>query len=146
MEGAVTIKNSKAINGGPVLKTFRAVVFGTVAGAAFCAVLLGIFSFVFVSAENLPQGLLSPLVIAASVLSAFLAGFTAAKLSKRRGLLFGAAAGLLLFALFLLCGLAVSSKANDPAVPGTRLLVMVLAGALGGFAGVSKRTKIKHKF
>ena len=127
-----------------MLKAIRAVVLGSVAGAALCAVLLAILSLAFVSAENIPQGLLSPLVIAVSVLSAFLAGFTAAKLSRRRGLLFGAAAGLLLFALFLLSGLAVSNKAADPAVPGIRLLVMLLSGAIGGLAAVSGRSR-KHK-
>ena len=135
------MKGSKAVNGKPVVEALRAIVVGAVAGAALCAVLLGIFSLVFVSAESIPQGLLSPLVIAVSVLSAFAAGFTAAKLTHRRGLIFGAAAGLLLFALFLLSGLAASNKATDPSVPGVRLLVMVLAGSIGGIVAVSKRGK-----
>ena len=127
-----------------MLKAIRAIVIGSVAGAALCAVLLGILSLAFVSAENIPQGLLSPLVIAVSVLSAFLAGFIAAKLARKRGLLFGAAAGLLLFALFLISGLAASNKAADPAVPGGRLLVMFLSGAIGGLVAVSNRPR-KHK-
>lgn len=128
-----------------MLKAIRAIVIGSVAGAALCAVLLGILSLVFVSAENIPQGILSPVVIAISVLSAFLAGFTAAKLARKRGLLFGAAAGLLLFALFLVSGVAASNKAMDPSVPGIRLLVMFLAGAIGGLVAVSGRSSRKHK-
>lgn len=128
-----------------MLEALRAIVVGSVAGAALCAVLLGIFSLIFVSAESIPQWLLSPLVIAVSIVSAFAAGFTAAKLAKKRGLIFGAAAGMLLFALFLLSGLAVSNKAVDPAVPGIRLLVMVLSGGIGGIVAVSGRRKIKHK-
>ena len=140
------MKSSKALDRRPVLEALRAVVVGSVAGAALCAVFLGIFSLLFVSAESIPQGILSPLVIGVSVISAFAAGFIAAKLTGKRGILFGAAAGMLLFALFLLSGLAVSSnKAVDPSMPGVRLLVMLLSGSIGGIVAVSRRAKIKHK-
>lgn len=142
MEGAVTIKTSKTLNGRPALKALRAIVIGSVAGAILCAAFLGVFSLAFVSAENIPQGLLSPLIIAVSIISAFLAGLSAAKISGKRGLLFGAAAGLLLFTLFLFSGLIVSTKAtSDPAVSGIRLLTMVLAGSIGGIIAVSGKPR-----
>ncbi|MVB12958.1 hypothetical protein CAFE_37110 [Caprobacter fermentans] len=133
------------MNRKPVLDAVRAIVIGSVAGAFLCAVFLGVLALAFVSAESIPQGLLSPLVIAVSVLSAFAAGYIAAKISKKRGLLFGAAAGMLLFALFLFSGLAISNKATEPAQSGVRLLVMVLSGSVGGVLSVSKKTKPKHK-
>ncbi|QAT49698.1 TIGR04086 family membrane protein [Caproiciproducens sp. NJN-50] len=139
------MKSSKSIRQKPVLDAIRAIVIGSVAGALICAVFLGVSALVFVSAESIPQGLLSPLVIAVSVLSAFAAGYIAARISKKRGLLFGAASGMLLFALFLFSGLAVSNKAVEPAQCGIRLLVMVLSGAIGGVLAVSRKTKLKRK-
>lgn len=139
------LKNSKSARQKPVIDAIRAIVIGTVAGALICAVILGVSALVFVSAENIPQGLLSPLVIAVSVVSAFAAGYIAARISKKRGLLFGAASGMLLFALFLFSGLAVSNKAAEPVQSGIRLLVMILSGAIGGVFAVSKKTKPKRK-
>lgn len=139
------MKSSKSIRQKPVLDSIRAIVIGSVAGALICAVFLGISALVFVSAENIPQGVLSPLVIAVSVLSAFAAGYIAARISKKRGMLFGAASGILLFALFLFSGLAVSNKAVEPAQSGMRLLVMILSGAIGGVLAVSRKTKSKRK-
>ncbi|MCI1964727.1 MAG: TIGR04086 family membrane protein [Oscillospiraceae bacterium] len=139
------IKSSKSIRQRPLLDAIRAIVIGSVAGALVCAVLLSILALVFVSAEHIPQGILSPLVIAVSVLSAFAAGYIAARISKKRGLLFGAAAGILLFALFLFSGLTMSNKSAEPAQCGIRLLVMVLSGSIGGVLSVSKKTKLKTK-
>jgi len=139
------MKSSKSIRQKPVLDSIRAIVIGSVAGALICAVFLGVSALVFVSAESIPRGFLSPLVIAVSVLSAFAAGYIAARISKKRGMLFGAASGILLFALFLFSGLAVSNKAVEPAQSGIRLLVMVLSGAIGGVLAVSKKSKPKRK-
>lgn len=129
----------------PALDAIRAIVIGSVTGALLCAIILCVLSLAFVSAESIPQGLLSPLVIAVSVISAFLAGYIAAKISGKRGLLFGAAAGMLLFALFLFSGLVMSTKATEPVQAGTRLLTMVLSGSIGGFLSVNKKTKPKRK-
>jgi putative membrane protein (TIGR04086 family) len=145
LEGAVAIKSSKSINKQPALDAVRAIVIGSVTGALLCAIFLGISSLAFVSAESIPQGLLSPLVIAVSVLSSFGAGYTAAKISGKRGLLFGASAGMLLFALFLFSGLVISNKTTEPAQAGTRLLAMVLSGSIGGFLSVNKKRKPKRK-
>lgn len=139
------IKSSKSIRQKPLLDAIRAIVIGSVVGALFCAVLLGALALAFVSAESIPQGLLAPLVIAVSVLSSFAAGYVAARISKKRGMLFGAASGLLLFALFLFAGLAVSNKATEPAQAGIRLLVMILSGSIGGILSVSKKAKPKRK-
>lgn len=130
----------------PVLDAVRAIVIGSVVGAVVGIVLLGAFSMAFVSAESIPRGILSPLVIAISVLSAFAAGYIAARISKQRGLLFGTAAGMLLFAMFLFAGIAVSNKVSaEPTQTGVRLIVMVLSGAIGGILAVSRKSKGKRK-
>lgn len=140
--GAVIIKNSRAATGKPVFEIMRAVIIGSVTGAALCAVLLALFALAFVSAENIPQGFLSPFIIAVSVLCSFAAGLIAGKISKKRGLIYGALAGLVLFILFLISGLIVSQEAFT-AVSGVRMLVMVISGAIGGLVSVSKKSKRK---
>lgn len=124
----------------PIMQAIRAVVFGTVGGAAICAVLLGVFSLAFVSSENIPQAFLSPFIIGVSVLSSFFSGFVAAKISRKRGLAYGAISAFLLFLLFLICGLTAASEAISPSSV-TKMISMVIAGSLGGLLAVNKSRK-----
>lgn len=136
------MKNTKHLNENPILGALRSIVIGSVAGAALCAALLGACALAFVSAGNIPQNTISPMVIALSVLSSFVAGFISAKISHKRGLVLGALSGLLLFVLFLVSGLIASREAISVTVI-MRMLVMILSGAIGGLLAVSKKTKIK---
>lgn len=137
---AVENSNARQADGKTAANAFRAVFFGAVAGAVACAVLLGAFSLAFVSAENIPQFFLSPLVIGISVFSSFLAGFIAAKISRKHGLIYGTFAGLFLFVLFLAAGLATENQAA-PDMAGTRLLTMLLSGAVGGVLAVGGHSR-----
>lgn len=136
------MKGSSSLSGKPVLEALRAVVIGTVSGAVLCVVLLGACSLIFVSSENIPQSFLTPFVIALSVISAFFAGFITVKISRKRGLFYGLLSGMLLFALFLAAGLIAEHSAVS-AASGTRLLIMAISGAIGGFTAVNKKTRIK---
>ncbi len=136
------MKNTKHLSENPIFGALRSIVIGSVAGAALCAALLGLCALGFVSAGHIPQSLISPMVIALSVFSSFMAGFIAAKVSHKRGLAYGALAGLMLFALFLISGLIASREALTVNAV-MRMLVMILSGALGGLMAVSKKTKVK---
>ena len=136
------MKNTKQMIENPVFGALRSIVIGSVAGAALCAALLGLCALGFVSSGHIPQSLISPIVIALSAISSFMAGFVAAKISRKRGLAYGALAGLLLFLLFLLSGIIAYHEAVSAGVI-LRMLVMVLSGALGGLVAVNKKTKMK---
>jgi len=136
------MRSTKHLKENPAFGALRSIVIGSVAGAALCAVLLGVFALAFVSAGHIPQGFISPLVIGLSALSAFTAGLITVKISHERGLAYGMLSGLLLFVLFLVSGLIASREAVSPA-SGMRMLVMALSGALGGLLAVSKKSKIK---
>ncbi len=136
------MKGTKHFRENPIFGALRSIVIGSVAGAALCAALLGACALAFVSAGHIPQDLISPLVIALSVFSSFMAGFITAKISRKRGLVYGLLSGLLLFALFLVSGLVASHEPISVAA-GIRMIVMMLAGAVGGLFGVNKRSKIK---
>jgi len=113
-----------------------------VSGAALCAVLLAVFSLLFVSSEQIPQGFIPAFVIAVSVLCSFAAGFVTAKISKKRGLLCGMLSGLLLFLLFLAAGL-IAFKEPLGASSCVKMLIMAISGAMGGFLAVNKKHKRK---
>lgn len=136
------MKGSKSPEGKPVLEALRAIVIGTFCGAVLCAVLLCVCSLAFVSSGKIPQSFLTPFIIALSVIGAFFAGFIAVKVSRKRGLFYGLLSGMLLFALFLAAGLTVEHEAVS-AVSGTRLLVMALAGSIGGVTAVNRKSKIR---
>lgn len=136
------MKKSKSGGENTVLSAVRAVVIGAVCGAVLCALLLCLCAFAFVSSRLFPQGVIFPLTLIISALGSLLSGIVTAKLQRKRGLLFGALAGLLLFLLFLLAGL-LSFQEVLGAAAGTRVLVMVLCGAIGGLLVVNRKTKVK---
>lgn len=136
------MKGSNAVSQKPVFAAIRAIVIGAVAGAALCAVLLAVCALAFVSSENIPHDFLPAFIIAVSVISSFFAGFITAKISKQRGLIYGSMAGLLLFVLFLISGLAASQNTvNSEAF--LRFVIMLLSGAIGGLVAVSSKSRRK---
>ncbi|CAB1249294.1 MAG: TIGR04086 family membrane protein [Oscillospiraceae bacterium] len=126
----------------PALNIFRAVLFGTIFGTIFCAVLLLICAWAITSIGQIPQDYLQMIILGVSGVSAFLAGLVAAKVGKKRGLILGAICGVVLFLICLLAGMLHSQIESATAVL-MRLIIMSLAGALGGFVMAGKPTKIK---
>ncbi|HEX3038587.1 MAG TPA: TIGR04086 family membrane protein [Oscillospiraceae bacterium] len=136
------MKSGRERSENSVINVLRPIVFGAVGGSFICAVLLAICALGFVSSKHLPQGIIQSLVLAIVAISAFFAGYIAAKISHARGLMFGALAALVLFLLFFICGLIV---ANESITLTTllRLVIMMIVGAIGGIAAVNKKSKNK---
>lgn len=136
------MKGKKHTADNPILEAIRAIVIGSVVGALFSAILLGLAALGFVSAGNISHNVISPMMLALSVLGALTAGFVTAKVSHKRGLAYGAISGLLLFILYLIAGLVAS---NEPVsfTAGMRMIVMILSGAIGGLLGVNRKSKVK---
>lgn len=120
----------------------RSILFGIVGGAAICTVLLLLAAAVIQASGKLPQDLLQPLVLIICGVSSFFSGFISAKISGKRGLIIGAGCGLLLFFLCMIGGV-VNSHDVTSISSFTRMLVMVFAGALGGYLSVYQRRKIR---
>ncbi|WP_050698126.1 TIGR04086 family membrane protein [Anaeromassilibacillus senegalensis] len=136
------MKTTRSSKNNAVLGALRSIVIGSVVGAVLCAVLLAACAFGFVQAKHIPQFAIDPIIIAVSALSSFVAGYIAARMSKKNGLVLGALSGLFLFLLFLLAGVIALHEAFILSTL-TRLAVMVLGGAIGGLIAVSKKSKIK---
>ncbi|WOC31001.1 MULTISPECIES: TIGR04086 family membrane protein [Caproicibacterium] len=136
------MKSVRMIPMKPGMLLLRSALFGIVGGTAICTVLLLLSAAVIQASGKLPQDLLQPLVLIICGVSAFFSGVISAKISGKRGLLLGAGCG---FLLFLLCMLGGVVNTHDVASLSslTRMLVMVSAGALGGYLSVYRRQKIR---
>ena len=139
------MKNAKEHSQKIEWKTIRQIGIGVAAGAFLCAALLALCAFIFLKMEHIPVVALTPIAIGISAVGAFLSGFIAAKLSRQRGLLYGAIAGTVLFIVIFLSSLS-SSLYNVSWVAFARLGVMAFSGAIGGILGMyrkKKRIKVK---
>ena len=123
-----------------VVRAIRHIGIGVIVGGSICAVLLLIFAFLFLKMQRVPVVALSPVSIGISALGSFLAGLVTGKLSRQRGLLYGAISGLVLFALFLVSNLSVMGLPLSW-VALTRMGIMTLSGAIGGLLAVNRKKK-----
>ena len=108
-------------------------------GVIVCAVIL-LIAAAIMTTGILPASAVTPIALAAAAIGAFVSGFAAARLSRERGLLFGAGVGLLLFLLITVVGMVTSQELR-----GTMMLLKAALtiglGAFGGVLGVNVKTK-----
>ena len=89
---------------------------------------------------TIPAWAVSPMAIGAAAVSSLAGGWVASRLSRERGLLYGAATGLLLFLLTVAAGFTLLQGLRD-SVLLVKLAMMVVAGAVGGILGVNSRRR-----
>lgn len=119
-----------------------AVLFGLIAGAAVCFLVLLVLAAVMTS-RDLPQGALSPMVTVAGGLGAFVAGWTAARKRGKQGMAIGAGCGSLMFLILLIAGLSAGGGLSSLTL--VKLAVLVLLASLGGVVGVNRGKKRKMR-
>ena len=120
-------------------RLLRPLAWGVGIGTVVGTVLLLIAAAIMTTGA-LPVSVTTPIAMAVLAIMAFVGGFTAAVISRERGLLYGAAVGLLLFLLITVIGLAVLQELHG----GTMLIKAALAiglGALGGVLGVNAKRR-----
>lgn len=78
----------------------------------------------------------TPMAMGVLAVAALVGGFVTARLSRERGLLYGAACGLLLFLVVAVIGLAVMREIRGTTL-FLKLALTVGGGALGGILGVN---------
>lgn len=111
---------------------------GASVGALVCGALLLLSSFVFVKLGAVPTGAAPVITTAIGAAGAFSAGWFALKLLKSRGLLMGAAAGLLMFISVLIAGVIAKTQ-PDVSSALLKCAIFVISGAIGGIMRVNKR-------
>lgn len=126
-----------------LVSSIKAIVIGTSVGALACIAFLFLFSFIIVRTNSLPGSLIEGMVIAICAIGAFLAGYVAVRIYKSKGMLYGMAAGLLLFLIILLCSSIILKGGTITMMAFIKGILMVLLGAIGGIFGVNKRKRRK---
>ncbi len=124
---------------GMVGRILRPILIGTSASSIVCMVVLAL-SALCVAALQVPKTVLTPLAVSCAGIGCLSGGLIAARISRERGLLYGAACGLLLFLIFEFIGLlAFGDIGGVYAI--VKAVVMTLCGAVGGIAGISLRRR-----
>ena len=123
------------------MKYVKPVLVGTAIGAVVITAVLMVLSLVL-SLKDIPQMLITPMVLAALAAGAFVGGLSTARLVRERGLLMGLCCGVLLFLLLWLFGLRVNEGAFG-LMAGVKLVVALLFAAVGGVMGVNAKKRRK---
>jgi putative membrane protein (TIGR04086 family) len=129
--GAKTHKEDSAM----VKRILRPLITGVVAGALCCVLVLVVMAAIM-AAKDIPKVAVTPMAVVAAAFGAFMGGVVAAKISKEKGLLYGAGCGLLLFLLVMIAGFAVLRDVRGTLLI-VKLAVLVGCGAVGGIVGVN---------
>ncbi len=126
--------------GNNFVEAMKAVLLGSVVGSVVCAVFLVLFAFLFVAVKSVPQSIVQIVAIICASLGAFVAGYISIRIYKSKGLIYGAASGLLLFIILTIIAFIVS-RDKFTYITAIRLLVMLFSGALGGVLGVNQKRR-----
>lgn len=126
---------------GGAMKYIKPVLVGTAVGAAVTALVLTALSLLL-SLQDIPQMLITPMVLVALGLGAFTGGWVTAALVHEKGLFLGLCCGVLLFAAIFICGQAVN-KSEIGAAAAIKLVAALTAGAFGGVFGVNYKKRRK---
>ena len=133
------MKSHKEDNTAMVKRMLRPIIIGAVVGAICCALLLLIMAAVM-AAQDIPKSAITPMAVVAAAAGSFIGGIVSARIAKERGLLFGAASGLLLYLLVAIAGFALLKEIRGMFIL-IKLAVMVGSAAIGGVLGVNMRKR-----
>ena len=117
----------------------RPILVGAGVGALCCLLVLLIMAAVL-AAKDIPQAAVTPMAVVAGAFGCFIAGLVAAKIAGTKGLLFGAATGLLLYLIIMIAVFEVLKDIRS-AYALVKLAVMIGCGAVGGIVGVNMKKK-----
>lgn len=122
-----------------VRKWVLPVLFGTAIGLVGTAVILTVFALIL-TLQDVPQGVILPLIIGAMAVGAFLGGYICARIAGKKGLVYGFLSGLLYYLILTLLSLAVMHFSLD-ASQAIKLGMALAASCVGGVLGVNGRGK-----
>ncbi len=118
-------------------RVWRPLLVGLCVGVITCTAVLLLLALL-VGRVDIPRPAILPLAIVAGCIGALLAGWVAARMTGKNGLLLGLAEGLLLFLLILAAGYARYTGVST----GTSLMklgLLLVAGGIGGVLGVGRK-------
>lgn len=108
-------------------------------GLLVCTLILMLFSLI-ISVKDVPEFVIRIMSVVAVSISAFVAGYVAAKLIKSKGMLVGLLNGAILFMLFYLTNLFLIKTEDFSALP-IKVAIVLLSAGLGGVLAVNVKRK-----
>lgn len=121
----------------------RSVLLGAAVGLCVSVLLLCASAAVIVKLGTLPSDYLPIITIIIGAAGAFVSGYTAVAMYKKRGLLTGLITGAVMFAAVFVTSL-LSGSTDDLAGTLIKCGVFILMGSIGGVVRVNKREKVKR--
>ncbi len=118
----------------------KSILLGAAAGAVVCTVFLFLFAFFFSVVKTVPQFMIQGIAVFCAVLGAFVAGYTAVRMYRSKGLMYGALSGFLLFLVITIVAF-IASRDKFTYLTIIRMLLMVTLGAVGGVIGVNRKRR-----
>lgn len=110
---------------------------GSLSSIIVSSLLLFLTALLISKGGNIPYEFMEIIMIFISTLGSFVGGLASGKFSKSNGWLSGLLCGIILFFIFFICGLIVTHSSLT-LVTLTRGITIILAGTIGGIAGISK--------
>lgn len=121
-----------------VIKWLRPILIGTIAGAICCLILLMLFAAILTMQDI--QTAVTPMAVIAAAIGAFIGGFVGARSVGSRGLIFGAACGVLLYLVVMIAGFAMLKDIRGWYAL-LKFVIMTVSAAIGGVIGVNTRKR-----
>lgn len=124
------------------MKKWKAILLSIGIIAIASAVLLAVSALILGKMKTLPKGAVPILTTVLGSLAVFLGGFAASCYAKEKGVLLGAASGL----IFSLCIALISVLLfkNDFTLASVgKFAAILLSGSIGGILGVNRKSKVK---
>lgn len=106
-------------------------------GILIILIIVLVFSFVLTKID-LPEGVVSAVTAAALCIGAYCGGFICARRNRRNGLLLGAVCGSVIFLVLFVVSI-IFVRSSEGLAGSTKLIFVVLCGAVGGIAGVNSK-------
>lgn len=119
------------------LVVFRAVSIGVLLGIITFFILMLLFSFIFLKSKSISYNLITPVALGIGTLGSFFSGYFTAKISCKKGLVYGCISGFILFFIIYIIG-AIVFQETAGLKTFLRCIMMVLASSIGGIIGVNK--------
>lgn len=122
-----------------VSRCVRPVLIGAAVGAFCCLAILMLCAAVM-AARDIPQMAVTPMAVIAAAVGSFIGGLVSARAAGSRGIVYGAACGVVLYLLVMIAGFAVLKDIRG-IYALVKLAVMVGCAAIGGIIGVNVRRR-----
>ncbi len=127
-------KGVKSKNNG----NYGSIIFSSIFGVICIFLILLAFSFL-VERFNVPNPLLSIISVISISFGAFIGGYTAGFKKRKNGLTTGIVAGIITYILVMIIGALISNFTEFSFL--TKLIIMIIFGAIGGVLGVNAKKK-----